>query len=157
MLATVFSRRVRLAFFVLATFGVMAGHPTWARSIGADVWNVPAIQEEIRTSQTERDHLDAENEEICHRIAIKESIVTDLVASRITLSEATEQFTELNAARPNYMTVIRDTFRGATDQEKMARNVIAFVVTRVSPQEQTAVVGRLEAELARMLGGSAAH
>ena len=51
---------------------------------------------------------------------MKEVIVTDLLAGRAPLAEATEQFTVMNASRPEYMVVIRaNVLSGATDHEKM--------------------------------------
>jgi hypothetical protein len=42
------------------------------------------------------------------------------------------QFTALNEAYPAYMSLIRDSYPGATDEEKMARNVLDFLSPRVA-------------------------
>lgn len=134
---------------------MLAAHPTWASSIGADVWNVPGLEEELRVRADEANQLADQDEEIRHRINVKEVIIADLLAKRITLAEATEQFTVMNESRPQYMAMIRATFPGETDQEKIARNVISFALLRVKPQERDTVNHRLEKELHLMLTGSA--
>ncbi len=139
---------------LLAGLAVLTVHPTWAQAIGADVWNLPALNEQIRTEEAEDDRLADADETVRQRIAIKEAIVADLIAGRCTLAAATDQFTELNAARPEYLTVLRTEFAGETDREKFARNVIAFTLPRVAAPERAALRARLDAELRRMLAGS---
>jgi hypothetical protein len=140
---------------VLAGVAVLTIHPSWAQSIGADVWNVPALNKQVRASAVEEDRLTSEDDDILHRIAIKESIITALIDRRITLADATAQFMELNSARPEYMTALRNAFPGETDLEKVARNVIAFALPRVPLSEREALSVRLEAELQQVLAGSA--
>jgi hypothetical protein len=147
-------RRVVAASFLLASVGVLIAHPTWAQSLGVDVWNVPALNQEIRGYADNSREIDEECEVILHRIAVKESIAADLIAHRITLAEATERFTILNESRPDYMLAIRSAHPGKTDQEKMARNVISFAQTQAVPADRPALTQRLEAELQQMLLGS---
>jgi hypothetical protein len=141
----------------LVVITALAVHPTWARSLGADVWNMPALTEQVRTTETEGTRLAAEDTEVQRRIAIKDAIVTELLAGRITLADATDQFTAMNTSRPHYMAAIRDTFPGATDREKMARNVISFATPRVAGAAQSATASRLEAELQQMLANGASR
>lgn len=140
---------------VLVGAVVLTVHPSWAQSLGADVWNVPALNKQVHASAVEDERLASEDEDILRRIAIKESIITTLITRRITLAEATAQFTELNSARPDYASTLRNTFPGDTDLEKAARNVIAFALPRVPSDEREALSARLEAELQQMLAGSA--
>jgi hypothetical protein len=150
----------RPALFValtLVTVTLLAVHPTWARSIGADVWNVPALEEQIRASKSAGEQLEAEDTDVRNRILIKEAIVTDLIAGRISLAEAAEQFTVLNADHPRYTEVIRAQFPGVPDHEMMARHVIAYALPRAAAHERSAVAKRLDAELHQMLAASAGH
>jgi len=135
----------------------LAVHPTWARSIGVDVWNLPELKEQFHASAAEGDRLTSEDDEVLRRIAIKEAIISDLVAGRSTLAETTERFTELNAGRPEYVEALRDTFPGATDQEKFARNVISFALCRAPRDERAALSSRLEAELRQMIAARATN
>jgi hypothetical protein len=152
---SVFTRRALLTLFVVAIFGVLVVRPTWAQSIGADVWNMPALKEHMRELQSDIARLDAEDEVVRHRIAVKEAFVADLYAGRATLVETTERFAELDASRPLYMATLRRTYPAATDRETIARNVIEYALLRVALDERKTLSGRLEAELQRMLSGSA--
>jgi hypothetical protein len=136
---------------------VLAVHPTWARSIGVDVWNLPTLKEQVRESAAEGDRLSSEDDEVLRRIAIKEGIISDLLTGRSTLAEATDRFTELNAARPEYVEALRDTYPGATDQEKFARNVISFARARAALHERAALSSRLEAELRQIIAARATN
>ena len=152
MLESLLARsRVLICSCVVVGAGVLFVHPTWAQALGVDVWNVPALEKKVRASADERDWLSNEDGEVLHRIAIKESIITELIQERTTLAEATERFLALNAAHPNYLEALRNSFPGATDYEKYARNVISFAVPRVAPHERDALSSRLEAELQQML------
>ena len=84
----------------------------------------------------------------------KQALVNDLIAGRTTLAEVTAQFMLLNHDRQAAMDVIRRKFPGATDEEKTARNVIAFVDVTLSlgsAIDRAVVRTRLAAELAAML------
>jgi hypothetical protein len=136
---------------------VLVAHPTLARSIGADVWNVPALKEQVRESTEEDDRLTDEDGDVRRRIAIKDAIIAELLAGRTTLSEATDRFAALNSGRPRYLTAIREGFPGATDQEKFARNVISFALARVEPHERANVSSRLETDLRQMIAARASQ
>jgi hypothetical protein len=144
-----------LVSFVLIGVGVLAIHPRWASSVGADVWSASAYQERIRTSDELHGRLERENQETLRRMAVKESIVEELLAGRVTLAEATDQFAEINESLPHSMDRIRATCPGQSDREKLARNVIAFARARAPGHEWDAVERRLEAELQQMLNHSA--
>lgn len=151
--------RLRLLTFALALPVFVAGlaHPTWAKTAGIDVWNVPTLREQIRTLAGENDRLDAAEDEVQRRMAVKEALVAELVAGRTTLAAVTAQFVEMNAGRPNYVAAIRASFPGGTDQEKAARNVIEYALARTAAANQAAVAGRLEAELRQMTAPAPAH
>ena len=136
---------------------VLVAHPTLAQSIGADVWNMPALKEQVRAADAEDDRLSTEDDDVLRRIAIKDTIVIDLIAGRTTLADATTRFTELNAGRPRYLAALRESYPGAPDQEKFARNVISFAVSRVAPEERAALSSRLETELRQMVAARASH
>ena len=158
MLESLLSRpRVLVCSCLLVAVGTLSAHPTWARSIGADVWNVPALNEQVRTSEVEDDRLTAEGDDVLRRIAIKEAIITELLAGRTTLADASERFAALNGARPDYVATLREVFPGATDQETYARNVISFALPRVPAQDRDALSSRLEAELQQILASATTH
>ena len=143
---------------VAAVVGVVfAASPAWARSVGLDVWNASDLARQEREAIELRDDLEATDAEICHRIEAKEAVVDALAAGRITLAQATARFTALNRAQPQYLEMIRDTFPGSTDDERMARNVITYVLLRAEdPAAYDRLTSRLDAELQAMLDSHAA-
>ncbi len=138
------------ALAALAALALLTGHPTLAKSIGADVWNVPALNDQLRESSDLSAQLDDEDEEIRHRIVVKEAIIGQLIANHATLAETTAKFIELNASRPEYVTTIRATYPGATYEEKAARNVISYALARAPAGGYDALSRRLDAELQQM-------
>ncbi|VTR91337.1 unnamed protein product [Gemmata massiliana] len=142
---------------VLACFALLASQTTLARSVGADVWNVPELQSQLEESTEKRGQLDAQGDVIMRRIVVKEALIDDLLAGRTTLAEVTEKFTELNAPRAEYQTLIRVTYPGATDQEKAARNVISFALLRAPAGARADLAERLEDELQELIALSATH
>ena len=158
MLESLLSRpRVLIASCAAAVVAVLAVHPSLAQTIGADVWNVPALKEQARASEVEEDRLDDEDSEVMRRIAVKEAIVNDLIAGRTTLADATARFVALNAARPQYLHALREAYPGTTDDEMFARNVISFAVARVPVSQRSELSSRLEGELRQSLAAVTAH
>ncbi len=158
MLESLLSRpRVLVGSCVAVAVAVLAAHPSLARTIGADVWNVPALKEQVRDAAAVEDRLAGEDDEVMRRIAIKEAMIADLIAGRSTLPETTARFVELNATRPHYLAALRDSYPGATDGEKYARNVISFALARVAPHDRAALSSRLEGELRQSLRVVATH
>lgn len=143
------------AVFAVA-FAALACHPTLARSFGADVWNVPALEAQLRDATDEGARLRTEDDAVLNRIAMKEAIVRELLAGRATLAEATDRFLALNAARPATLEAVRITHAGATDREKTARNVISFALGRAPAAARGAISQRLEDELRQLIAAGRA-
>ncbi len=150
-------RRVLSATCVLAVGTVLTVHPTLARAIGVDVWNVPALNAELRATTEESGRLDAEDDDVRRRIEVKESLVVELIAGRVSLTEVTDRFTALDETRPANLAMVRDRFPGDTDHEKMARNVIAYALPRAADHQRAALANRLDAELRHSLAAGASR
>src|SRR5262249_46846838 len=107
----------RLAAWGLVAAGLTAVavsfRPDWAADLGVDVWNVPAIQEQIARNLREQEALDRQGEAVHRRIEAKREIVTDLAAERLTLREAAARFRELNALPPDSLRHVRTSYPGA--------------------------------------------
>jgi hypothetical protein len=146
-------RRLALIAIVLVVSALVL-HPSWGQW---DVWNWPAREKELRAEVAETERVRAEDAEVVRRLEIKETIVAELLGRQIALPEATDRFLTLNESRPKCMSYVRATYPGATDREKMARNVIDHALLRVPAQEQPAVSARLEAELRKMLAAGASR
>jgi hypothetical protein len=125
-------------------------HPDWAGSLGLDVWNLPALHEKVADATEEARDLEDDRLDTFRRLEVKEGLIQKLIAGRATLAETTTHFLTLDENRPEIMAVIRNLRPGATDEEKMARNVIQYTLPPLDGQpffRRTAVVVRLEAEL----------
>jgi len=143
-----------LAALALSVGAASALSPGWVRSAGLDVWNMPRLERTVDEAVEQGRQLEDEDAEVRHRIRAKETLVEGLIAGRSTLAEVTSQFTALNQPYPEYMRMILVTYPGATDEEKAARNVIAYTLPRVrDTSRRCAVAGRLEAELQSMMDG----
>jgi hypothetical protein len=152
-------RRLLLLHAVIATalVGAFAASPAWARSVGLDVWNASELEREKRAAVERRSELEAADAEICRRIGAKEEVAEGLITGSISLAEATDRFLALNRPYPEYVNMIRETFPGSTDEEKTARNVIAYCLLRAnSPAEQEQLAQRFEAQFRAMFEGRTA-
>lgn len=146
------SKRVILAVAALVLILPTAGaivRPAWATAVGLDIWNVPGLQQEARSSAIQYREMDAEGGEVLHRIAVKEELIMNLISGRATLAATAAQFTTLNVAYPAYMNVIRISYPGITDEEKMAQNVMDFSWGRLNCEpawRKFGILVRLNAE-----------
>ena len=146
------ARRVigAVVFVVIVLVGTAIARPAWAMSAGLDVWNMPALREEVAASVELGRELEAEDSQIFRHIEVKEQLIRELIAGRIALADATTQFVLLDHDYPEYMIVIRQTLPGATDFEKMARNVLVFAEARLENEpalRRVVILARLDAEL----------
>jgi hypothetical protein len=127
-----------------------AANPSWAVALGVDVWNLPDVQEQARTAAEHEQELESEYIEIRSRIDAKEELIHGLIAGRSGLAEVAAQFTVLNEGYEEHLAVIRQTYPGATDEEKMLWNVVEFVDHRVGDLphwQRLAVMTRIHSEL----------
>lgn len=139
-----------LAVPAVAVALVSVTNPRLAERLGVDVWNLPGLHAKIDAAEETDREIGAESEDVQHRIAVKETIIDDVLAERCDLATATARFAELNATRPQCMNVIRTAYPGDTDEEKLARNVISFCEARAPAAQRVALAERLEAQLNRM-------
>ena len=149
-----------IASVVIVLVGTTVARPAWAMSAGLDVWNMPALREQVAASVERDRELEAEDCQVFRHIEVKEQLVRELIAGRIALADATMQFSLLDQDYPEYMIVIRQVHPGATDFEKMARNVLVYAVSRLENEpalRRIVVLARLDAELRVLSESSAAQ
>jgi len=132
------ARRVG-ATSVAAMFGVAAAvvatslmAPKWTQAAGLDVWDLPALQNQIENSARKDLIMNAEFEDNRTRMALKKQLIEDLLAERASLKEVTARFLTINRTQESCTFAIRAGYKGATDEEKTARNVISFAVLRLN-------------------------
>jgi hypothetical protein len=159
MLSRLTARRCLVALALAVSVAVAAARPAWAASAGLDVWNLPDLDRQTADATEESRDLDARDAEVRERIDLKERLVENLVAGRTTLAEVAAQFVALNESRPEYARLIRETYPGATEEEKVARHVVENALLRLAGRpaaERAEVAARLDGELRRLAGDPAA-
>jgi hypothetical protein len=128
--------------------------PAWAARMQFDWWSLPALHEQIRRGEQESADLDARCREITARVLAREAVIRDLRAGRLTLAQAAARFRDINGPDGKAPLEVAGRFGGATEEERLCRQVIAWaeVVARYeSPGAAEPMRRGLEAELAALL------
>jgi hypothetical protein len=152
MFAKKFPRCVGIAVVALglATAGVSFANPDWASDLGLDFWNVPTFKQKLARDKQLRIELDRIDEKVLKRIAIKETVVTDLVAGKIDLLEAAAEFRAVNLTGKYTPATVRLLFPAPTEDESICLHLLCHVdAFAQSNQKARAVAVRLRAELDR--------
>ena len=136
----------RVALAALVTLAALAVHPTWARSLGVDVWNLPALRRQAQSLADECAQLDAARDDARRRGAARDAVTADLVAGRITPGEAVARFSR-GLVPPDQMDYLRYRYPNETDEERVARVALCAALERVPPEDREAVASRWEGEL----------
>jgi hypothetical protein len=140
----------RTAAVLLAlSAAAVAAHSRWGTSLIAEALDARGARVELREEVELQDHLALVNRDILHRIAIKNDLIAELIAGRTTLPEVTQKFLVMNQSHSEYMTSIRATYPGDTDEEKTAQNVLGYIqaeLARETPARRAEILGRLKAQ-----------
>jgi hypothetical protein len=94
------------------------------------------------------------------RKQMRDQIIEEVIADRLTLFQAATRFQELNESDPHFCWgVLRSAYPGATDHECCCRQIIAFVQIDLEddPTRARAVVERLERQLDGYMAKSTGH
>jgi hypothetical protein len=134
--------------------GLCCLKPAWAEAVGLDLWNLPSTTAAIEAETARSDDLDAQQAEVLERLAVKHEIAEQLLAGRLSLSEAAARFRDLTPRGSLGERILRAAYPGAGDDECFCRAVINWVGSReASPSTaHEARVRQLEAELEGRLG-----
>jgi hypothetical protein len=125
--------------------------PAWASRYGLDWWSLPEMHEQIRSGEQALLDKQADCEAVEARIAVKAEVIDALVAGRLTLAEAAARFRKLNASAGAPPTAVKGAFPGATEEERLCRQVISWTTCVGSYESAHQTRERLEAELGRLL------
>jgi hypothetical protein len=129
--------------------------PSWAGKMSLDWWNLSDLREQIHRGEDR----DAELDRLCAvaavRCADKAEATEELLAGRMMLAEAAARFRAVNAKRDAMTPPLEDVFPGATEEERVCRQVIAWAesASRIQGSAEAArqTRERLEAELNALL------
>jgi hypothetical protein len=117
---------------------------------GALLWQGRELPRAFQDEGRRAADLRAVQEALSFRHEARREILEDVVAGRMTLLQAADQFKGLNERHPESMTAVRFTYDGGTDEERLCRQVIAGVQGLLDdrpPSEAAPIIARLEAEL----------
>ncbi len=138
-----------VALLGLALGAVSQYRPAWAVRMQLDWWSLPELQEEVRHGESRSARLDARCHELTARLTGKDAAIRDLRAGRLTLLQAAARFRDLNGADDTAAIDRWGRFAGATQEERLCRQVIQWAGAAGPAGEPTR--RRLEAELADLL------
>jgi hypothetical protein len=142
-----------LALLCMSLATLSQYRPTWAAEWDLDWWNLPELQEEIRCGKQREAELSRGTG--IARCAVREEVTQELLAGRLTLPEAAARFRALNAAAGPSVPPLGLWFAGATEEERLCRQVIAWTESAStsprSPGSSLPARRRLEAELNALL------
>jgi hypothetical protein len=144
----------RLAALIAVPIALASGfsfaYPSWPESLGLDFWNVPRLLSTLDAEDRFAKELEQHGNSVKARIQFKEAAVDELLAGLIGLREAANQFLEMNRHQPDALANLRLHFRGATDEERCAAQVISYIKSRnCDPRVTEALLGELSQELQR--------
>ena len=129
----------------LATF-----YPGWTTTAGLDVWNLPKLERELADNQRLSENLDWQEEIVRDRTVAKSHILQELLARRLTLTEAAARFRGLDHEPAECPERGPDYYAGRTEGERYCREVIQWVRAETMtwpPTRGEETLSRLEAEL----------
>jgi hypothetical protein len=133
--------------------------PQWTQDFAQQVWSGFGGGDEAITDNRNIHDLDLAGKRVVKRIELRGYVIHNLIAGRIELEEAAEQFENLNQIEPEVTSQVRIQFKGADDREKTARQVIEFarIALEAHPSRQVSVLESLELRLQVMKGRQAAE
>jgi hypothetical protein len=126
---------------------------------GAVLWRAVDLPQVFSEQGRYAADLRAQQETLSARREARKEILQDVVAGRLTLLQAADQFKGLNERHPECMTAVRSAYDGGSDEERLCRQVIAGVEELLAdrpPSEAASIIARLEAQLHDHFGGDAA-
>jgi hypothetical protein len=116
-----------LAAGVAAVAAATAGAADWTR-LGLDFWNAPGLRRQVRDNLRRQAELDGGIAQVIENNRVRELVLRDLRAGRISVGEAAEWFHELGKDQPGFWAVhiktLREKYPDLTDDERLCRHVI---------------------------------
>jgi hypothetical protein len=135
---------------------VVIGYPGGVASAYQDAGDLPRLTEELDQLHREQARLEREAVHLSNRIAVKEALIEDLIAGRMTLLAVAEEFAELNSDDAN-AAIIRTNYRGENDLERNANNVLSYAEQRVPhPSAKELLMDELNRQYRRIFSRDAA-
>ncbi len=147
--------RVLVTTGLLATLagGLLCLGPPALTPPGQQGGDLPAVRRRLDKERVRGEGLERQRQAVLARMAAKDRVVAELVAGRLTLSQAAARFRGLSVALPDG--AHPPGAEGRTEGERLCREVMARAAVWLAdhaPDRAAAVAARLEAELRQQLG-----
>jgi hypothetical protein len=140
-------RQLTVAFVLVTAVAVCAAGRGWIRDTARAATEANEFRQSLREEDERAALLDAETRATRARIDAKLALVDDLVAGRVTLSHAADEFGKLNAVYPSFFDSVRLLHPDVPDDLVVCRHVIDYCAAALEHRpERTAVLARLEDE-----------
>jgi hypothetical protein len=110
---------------------VSVAYPGGITALAQDSLDYPRLNRELHDSEVAYEQMGEENSRLSNRIALKDTILSDLIAGRRTFVEAVRDFHELNQSDPRLMQLLRDGSPGCSDEQVIALNVLTYLEHRL--------------------------
>jgi hypothetical protein len=145
--------RCALAVLVLlGALAVLSGvRPQWTAALGLEWGDLPGLVKILVNEHRREEAIMRRAEVVARRVADKSEVTIDLVAGRITLLEATARFRKVDKDTGAYVKYPTDLYPGATEEERLCRQVIAWAGYERGGTAGDALVPRLNEELRQHL------
>ncbi|MFO0797679.1 MAG: hypothetical protein U0804_09375 [Gemmataceae bacterium] len=123
--------------------------PGWLAAAGLDAWNVPAVRSQMAANLRTQARLDGEIADLQGQIRSKDRLVDELIAGRLSLADATDQFEGMLAMQPRTAHGLRQMYPDvASDRERVARHVMDYTRSRLADAAERDRLGaRMAAEM----------
>jgi hypothetical protein len=115
-----------LALLGMSLAALSQYRPSWAARVSLDWWSLSELREEIRRGQERDAELVRVGAGALERAAAKEEATQALLAGRLTLTQAASRFRAVNASSCSTELRLSERFRGATEEERLCRQVISW-------------------------------
>jgi hypothetical protein len=137
------------------TIGALSQYrPAWAAQFSLDWWTIPELIEQMHRHEQQQAERAGRRQTMFARLSARGKIVQELLAKRLTLVAAAEQFRALYITLGEASEGELSHFSGATEAERLCRQVISWAenAARVqSPDTAPLVRQCLESELMALL------
>jgi hypothetical protein len=108
-------------------------YPAEADEAGGDIFQIVDAQSRIVEADRNMRKIDRDSELVMRRVAIKQEVIRDLAAGRMTFEDAAQRYVEVNRLQESALTYMRQNYRGRTDEERAARQLAAHLRNSGNP------------------------
>jgi hypothetical protein len=132
----------------------------WVCYGAPDFWNLSEHSRRLEEGKELEYDLDVRQKALYECVLGKDRVAREVIAGRLSLQEAAEQFRYLSLSRPDFnLERFRKTYAGATDTERHCRSVLYWVqaLLKDQPEKEQQIVVRLERELTSLVSGGRLH